>query len=61
MKVYIDNVQDMHEDIQWSEINIQSEQPVPFDFFQKLEDKYDAIKAEVLVREVISKEFKSYS
>lgn len=44
MKVYIDNSQDMHEDIQWSEINLQSEQLVPFAFFHKLEDKYEAVK-----------------
>ena len=54
MKVYIDNVQDMHEDIQWSEINLQSEQPTPFSFFQKLEDKYEVVKVKVLAREVIS-------
>jgi hypothetical protein len=55
MTVYTDNFQDMHEDIQWLEINLQSEQLVPFAFFQKLEDKYETIKAEVLAREVISK------
>ena len=55
MKLYLDHVKDMHEDIQWLEINIQSEQPVPFAFFHKLEDKYEAVKVEVLAREVISK------
>ena len=57
MKVYKDNVQDMYEYIQWPEINLQSEQPVPFSFFQKLEDKYEAVKVEVLARLVISKEY----
>ena len=57
MKVYKHNVQDMHEDIQWSKINLQSGQPVPFAFFQKIEDEYEAIKVEVLAGEVISKEY----
>ena len=55
MKVYSYNVQDMHVDIQCSKINIKCEQPIPFDFFHKLEDKYEAVKVEVLEREVISK------
>lgn len=33
MQVYIDNVQDMHEDIQWLEIDLKCEQSVPFYFF----------------------------
>ena len=55
MKVYTDNVPDMLEDIQWMDINLQSEQPIPFAFFQKLEDKYEVVKAEIITREVISK------
>ena len=47
MKVYTNKIQDMQKDIQWLDINIQDEQPVPFSFFQKLENEYESIKAEV--------------
>lgn len=56
MKVYTDNVQGMQKDIQWPQINIQSKKPIPFAFFQQLEDEYEAAKVEVLARELISKE-----
>lgn len=42
--------------IQWPEINLEDEHLVPFFFFQKLEDRYEKIKAEVQAKEVISKE-----
>ena len=57
MKVYIDNVQDLQKDIQWPEINLQDQQPVPFSFFQKLENEYEFIKMEVQAKELISKEY----
>ena len=56
MKAYTNNVQDIHEDVQWPKVNSKCEQLVPFAFFQKLEDKYEIIKAEVLARKMISKD-----
>ena len=56
MKVYTDNVQDMEKDIQWLEINIQDEQPIPNSIFEKLENEYEFIKVEVQHKEFISKE-----
>ena len=46
MQVYTDNVQDMKKDIQWPNINLQVEKPVPFSFFQKLYNEYESIKVE---------------
>ena len=57
MKVYTGNFQYMQKDIQWLEINLQDEQPVPFSFFQKLENEYESIKVEVQAKELISKEY----
>ena len=42
--------------IQWTEISLEDEHPVPFSYFQNLEDNYEKIKAEVQAKEVISKE-----
>ena len=42
--------------IQWPKINFEDEHPVPFSFFQNIEDRYKKIKAEVQANKVISKE-----
>ena len=47
MKGYKGNVQDMQKDIQWPNINLHDEQLLPFFSFQKLENEYECIKAEV--------------
>ena len=46
----------MQKYIQQPYINLQNEQLVPFYFFQKLENEYESIKAEVQAKELISKE-----
>ena len=56
MKVFTKIVQDIQKDVQWPNINLQDEQPVPFSFFQKLEDEYQYVKAEVQSKELITKE-----
>ena len=56
MDLYEKSIYDIQRYIQWPEINFKDEHPVPFAFFQKLEDKYEKIKAEVQAKEVISKE-----
>ena len=43
--------------LQWHEINFGDEQPISFDFFQELEDKYEMTKEEVQEKEVISKDY----
>ena len=42
--------------IKWPKININDEHPIPFSFFQKLEDNYEKIKVEVQAKEVICKD-----
>jgi hypothetical protein len=49
-------IYDIQRYIQWPKINIEDEHPVPYAFFQKLEDNYEKIKGEVQAKEVISKE-----
>ena len=56
MDLYKKSIYDIQRYIQWPEINFEDEHLVPFVFFQKLEDKYEKIKAEVQAKEVISKE-----
>ena len=56
MKFYEKYIYDIQRYIQSPEINFKYEHLVPFSFFQKLEDKYERIKAEVQANEVISKE-----
>ena len=47
MDVYDKEVQDIQKYFQWSEIIFQDEQPIPFSFFQKIEDTYEVVKEEV--------------
>ena len=56
MDLYEKSIYDIQRYIQWPEINFEDEHPIPFSFFQKLEDIYEKIKAEVRAKEVISKE-----
>ena len=56
MELYEKYIYDIQRYIQWPEINFEDEHPVPFAFFQELEDKYEKIKAKVQAKEVISKE-----
>lgn len=57
MNVYDKLVQDIQMYLQWPEINFQNEHPIPFAFFQKLENAYEFVKADVQSKEFISKEF----
>ena len=56
MDVYDKSVQDIQKYLQWPEINFQDEHPIPFSFFQKIEDTYEVVKAKVQPKEFISKE-----
>ena len=56
MDLYEKSIYDLQRYIQWPKINLKDEHPVPFAFFQKLEDIYEKIKEEVQAKEVISKE-----
>ena len=56
MDLYKKSIYDIQSYIQWPKINFEYEHPVTFSFFQKLEDNYEKIKAEVQAKEVISKE-----
>ena len=56
MDVYEKSIYDVQRYLQWSNINLRDEHPISFDFFQELEDKYEMTKAEVQVKEVISKD-----
>ena len=47
MELYEKSIYDIQRYIQWPEINLEDEHPVPFAFFQKLEDSYEKIKEEV--------------
>ena len=55
MELYEKSIYDIQRYIQCPEINFEDEHLVPFFFFQKLEDRYEKIKAEVQAKEVISK------
>ena len=56
MNVYDKSIQDIRKYLQWPEINFQDEYPIPFSFFQNIEDAYEFVKAEVQSKEFISKE-----
>ena len=56
MDLYDKSIYDIQRYIQCPEINLKDENPVPFSFFQKLEESYEKIKEEVRAEEVISKE-----
>jgi hypothetical protein len=56
MDVYDKSVYDVQRYLQWIKINFRDEHPNSFAFFQELEDKYEMTKAEVQVKEVISKD-----
>ena len=56
MDLYEKYIYDIQRYIQWPKINLDDEHPIPFYFFQKLEDNYENIKVEVRVKEVFSKE-----
>ena len=56
MEVYEKSIYDVQRYLQWPEINLRDEHLVFFSFFQELKDIYEMIKAEVQVKEVISKE-----
>ena len=57
MKLYEKSIYVIQRYIQWPEINFEDEHPIPFSFFQKLEENYEKIKGEVRAKEVISKEY----
>ena len=56
MDVYEKSIYDVQRYLQCPKINFIDEHPVSFAFFQELEDKYEMIKEEVQVKEVISKD-----
>ena len=56
MKIYTSNIQEMQRNVQWLEVDLQQEKPMTFSFFHKLEKEYEAIKAEVRAKEMISME-----
>ena len=56
MDVYDKLVYNVQRYLQWLEINFKYEHPISFSFFQEIEDKYEMNKAEVQVKEVISKD-----
>ena len=56
MDVYEKSIYDVQRYLQWTKINFRDEHLVSFAFFQELEDKYEMIKVEVQVKEVISKD-----
>ena len=56
MDVYEKSIYDVQRYLQWTEISFRDEHPISFSFFQELEDKYEMIKAEVQVKEIISKD-----
>ena len=56
MKIYTSNIQEMQRNVQCLEINLQQEKPMTFSFFQKLKNEYEAIKAEVREKDMISME-----
>ena len=47
MELYEKSIYDVQRCIQWPEINFKDEHPVPFSFFQELEDIYEKLKEEV--------------
>jgi hypothetical protein len=57
MELYEKSIYDIQRYIQWLEINFEDEHPVPFAFFQELEDRYEKIKEKVQANEVIPKEY----
>ena len=57
MDLYEKSIYDIQRYIQWPKINLKDEHLADFAFFQKLEDSYEKIKAEVRAKEVISKEY----
>ena len=56
MNAYDKLVQYIRKYLQCPKINFQHEHPIPFSFFQKLEDAYEFVKEEVQSKEFISKE-----
>ena len=56
-KLYDKSIYDIQRYIQWPEINLEDEHPVSFAFFQELKDRSERTKVEVIVKEVISKEY----
>ena len=57
MNVYDKSVHDIQNYLQWTNINFQDENPIPFAFFQEHEDTYEVVKVEVQSMEFISKEY----
>ena len=51
MNVYDKSVQDMKNYLQWTKY------PIPFTFFQKLQDAYEFVKVEIQLKEFVSKEY----
>ena len=56
MYVYDKSIQDIKMYLQCPMINFQDEHPIPFSFFQNIKDAYEFVKAEVELKEFISKE-----
>ena len=56
MVLYEKSIYDIQRYIQWPDINLKDEHPIPFSFFQNLEYNYEKIKVEAWHMEVISKE-----
>ena len=56
MELYEKYIYKIKRYIQWPEINLGDEHPVPYAFCHKLEDSCEKIKEEVRAKEVISKE-----
>ena len=56
LMIYTSNIQEMQRNVQWLDINLQQEKPMPFYFFEKPENEYEAIKVEVQAKDMISME-----
>ena len=56
MKIYTSNIQEMQKNVQCLEIDLQQEKPITFTLFQRLQKEYEAIKAELWAKQMISME-----
>ena len=56
MDLYEKTTYDIQRYIQWPEINFEDEHLVPYILFTQLEDGFEKIKAEVRLKEIISRE-----
>ena len=56
MDLYEKSTYDIQRYIQWPEINLEGEHPVPYTLFKQIESDFEKVKAEVQTKEEFSKE-----